>query len=55
MSGRVLIAPEGKIYTNGEIYATKIWLGIDDSKYNWQEITLEEAEERQAVSLDPTI
>lgn len=33
-----LIADEGKILTNGEIFATSVYLGIYDSPSNWQEV-----------------
>lgn len=39
---RVLIADEGYILTNGEIYSTMIYLGIYDSPDNYYQITLEE-------------
>lgn len=35
----VLVAKEGYIYTNGEVYDYIIRLGINDSKDNWYEIT----------------
>ena len=38
-----VIADEGKILTDGEIYAHHLWLGIGDSPSNWQEIPEEEA------------
>jgi hypothetical protein len=37
-----VIADEGKILTNGEIYAHHLWLSIFDSPSNWQEISEEE-------------
>ena len=39
---RVLVADEGYILTNGEIYSTMIYLGIYDSPDNYYQITLEE-------------
>lgn len=33
-----IIADEGMILTNGEIYTHHLWLGIADSPSNWQEI-----------------
>lgn len=38
-----IIADEGKILTNGEIYAHHLWLSIYDSPSNWFEINEEEA------------
>jgi hypothetical protein len=38
MSERVLIAAEGMVYTNGEVYGKEIWLGINDAPENWREV-----------------
>jgi hypothetical protein len=32
---RILTAPEGMVYTNGEVYGTEVWLGVNDSPDNW--------------------
>lgn len=37
-----LIAEEGKVLTNGEVYTTELYLGIRDTPQNWQEINIEE-------------
>ena len=37
-----VIADEGKVLTDGEVYSTEIWLGINDSPANWREIPEEE-------------
>ncbi len=42
-SKRHLTASAGMVLTNGEIYATELWLGNGDSPDNWREITQEEA------------
>lgn len=47
MDNRHLTAAEGMVLTNGEVYATEVWLGDWDSAENWHEITQEEAEARQ--------
>lgn len=42
--GRVkLIATEGMVYTNGEIYGSVVYLGMGDSPDNWYQITEKEA------------
>lgn len=41
----ILIANEGCVYTNGEIYGTKIYLAIGTNKKDFYQITLEEYEE----------
>lgn len=38
MSERVLIAAEGMVYTNGEVYGKEIWLGVNDEPANWREV-----------------
>lgn len=43
MDNRHLIAAEGMVLTNGEVYVTELWLGDGDSPDNWREITKEEA------------
>ena len=40
-----ITATEGKVLTNGEAYSKEIYLGINDSIDNWQEITEAEYEE----------
>lgn len=40
-----ITATEGKVLTNGEAYSKEIYLGINDSIDNWQEITDAEYEE----------
>lgn len=39
-----LIASEGMVLTNGEVYSKEIYLGCNDSTFNWWEITEEEYE-----------
>jgi hypothetical protein len=43
----VLKADEGKTLTNGESYGKVVYLGKNDTKDNWHEITDDEAEELQ--------
>ena len=38
----ILKADEGKVITNGETFATVVYLGKNDSPLNWTEITEEE-------------
>ena len=40
----ILVANEGYIYTNGEIYGTKIYLAIGTDKNTFYQITREEYE-----------
>ena len=52
-----LIAEEGKILTNGEIYAHQVILGIYDSIENWHEILEEEQpieDEIEELPIDDT-
>lgn len=39
-----LQADKGKILTNGIIYSTQVYLGINDDPSNWKEIPIEEME-----------
>lgn len=48
MDNKHLIAAEGMVLTNGEVYAAEVWLGDWDSTENWHEITKEEAEALQS-------
>ena len=47
----MLIADEGKVLTNGEVYTSVVYLGVDENADNWSEInaehvpTIETAEE----------
>ena len=45
IENNVLTADEGHVLTNGEIYATQIYLGIYDNLNNWQEISENEIPE----------
>lgn len=42
---RKVTASEGMMLTNGETYSKEIYLGTNDSAYNWHEITDAEYEE----------
>lgn len=44
MDNRHLTAAEGMVLTNGDVFATELWLGDWDSADNWHEITKEEAD-----------
>ena len=41
---RVIVASEGMMLTNGEIYASSVRLGDWDSPDNWHEVTVAEYE-----------
>lgn len=45
-----LYADEGKILTNGEVYASLVYLGIYDSPSNWHEIPIEEVPQDEQLS-----
>ena len=49
INDNVLKADEGMTLTNGEVFGKTIYLGINDNKNNWKEITDIEAEELQKV------
>ena len=51
INDNVLKADEGMTLTNGEAFGKTIYLGINDNKSNWSEITDEEAEELRKVDL----
>ena len=40
----ILIADEGKVYTNGSAYGVEVYLGTDDSPANWYQVDIEELE-----------
>lgn len=41
-----MVATDGMMLTNGEIYGEVVYLGSGDSPDNWQEITREQARNR---------
>lgn len=49
INDNVLKADEGMTLTNGEAFGKTIYLGINDNKNNWKEITDIEAEELQKI------
>ena len=51
MDNRHLIAANGMLLTNGDVYAAEVWLGDWDSADNWHEITREEADALQEAAL----
>lgn len=51
INDNVLKADEGMTLTNGEAFGKTIYLGINDNKNNWKEITDIEAEELQKLDL----
>ena len=55
MDNRHLIASDGMVLTNGEVYVTELWLGDSDSPDNWREITHEEATVLQESNNDHVV
>lgn len=49
INDNVLKADEGMTLTNGKAFGKTIYLGINDNKSNWREITDTEAEELQKI------
>ena len=49
INDNVLKADEGMTLTNSEAFGKTIYLGINDDKNNWKEITDIEAEELQKI------
>lgn len=39
---KMLIAGEGKVLTNGEVYTSVVYLGVDEDAENWSEINAED-------------
>ena len=42
LNPQMLIADEGKMLTNGEVYTSVIYLGKDENMDNWYEINADE-------------
>ena len=49
---RVLTASDGMILTDGNVYSTKVYLGIHDSPENWREVPEDEADQTRKENLD---
>ncbi len=47
-----LTANEGYMLTNGEVYASIVYLGIYDSPSNWHEIPIEEVPQNEQFESD---
>ena len=52
MDNRHLTAAEGMVLTNGDVFATELWLGDWDSAENWREITKAEADALQEAKME---
>ena len=48
---RKLIAADGMVLTNGDIYGKEVYLGVNDTTDNWREITEAEYETIQQAQL----
>jgi hypothetical protein len=48
---RHIVSPDVMVLTNGETFATELWLGDGDRAENWWEITVEEAEKMQETAV----
>ena len=48
----ILIADEGKVYTNGSAYGVEVYLAVDENPANWYQISKEEYLQSQESELD---
>ena len=48
-----LIASDGMMLTNGEVFGKEVFLGVSDSPENWHEITEAEAQEMMKSEEEP--
>ena len=53
INGNILTADEGKALKKGDIYATTVYLGVNDSAKNWTEIDApgEEISDSEALEI----
>lgn len=53
INGNQLIADEGKVLKKGDVYATTVYLGVNDSAENWTEIDKpgEEISDSEALAI----
>lgn len=51
----ILTATDGMVYTNGQVYAKEIYLGVNDSPENWYEVTEEEAAAAEEEELEDVL
>ena len=50
MAQIILIADEGKVYTNGSAYGLEVYLGTGDSVENWYQVDIEELEKESELT-----
>ena len=50
----ILRAKNGFLFTDGEVYAKTVYLGVNDKPENWHEITEEEYQTKMAELEAPT-
>ena len=53
INGNQLIADDGKVLQKGDVYATTVYLGVNDSADNWVEIDApgEEISDSEALTI----
>ena len=47
---KMLIADEGKVLTNGEVYTSVVYLGVDEDVSNWSEINEEDVPKTEVTT-----
>ena len=52
INGNILTADDGKILQKGDIYATIVYLGVNDGAGNWTEIDKPEEEISDSEALE---
>ena len=55
LNPKMLIADEGKVLKNGEVYTSVVYLGVDENIDNWSEINEEDVPKAEEDKIESEV
>lgn len=55
LNPKMLIAGEGKVLTDGEVYTSVVYLGVDENIDNWSEINEEDVPKAEEDKIESEV
>ena len=55
LNPKMIIADEGKVLTNGEVYTSVVYLGVDEKIDNWSEINEEDVPKTEEDKIESEV